>query len=109
MQRPFPRMTYADAMSKYGSDKPDTRFGLELQSLPEVAASAIGIVVSSSRPWSSKETERLCDRFGVDRTLHSVSTIRVLEDGKYRSSATLASPFSAVSGGLSRIGARCET
>ena len=33
---PLPRMTFADAMNRYGSDKPDTRFGMEIQDLSEV-------------------------------------------------------------------------
>ncbi|MBH0157677.1 aspartate--tRNA ligase [Fictibacillus sp. 5RED26] len=34
--KPFPRMTYKEAMDRYGSDKPDTRFGLELINVSEI-------------------------------------------------------------------------
>jgi len=33
---PFPRLSYADAMNRYGSDKPDTRFGMEIQDVGAV-------------------------------------------------------------------------
>lgn len=35
---PLPRMTYEDAMDRFGSDKPDTRFGMELINLSEIVA-----------------------------------------------------------------------
>ena len=35
VKTPFPRMPYAEAMSRFGSDKPDTRFGLELMDVSD--------------------------------------------------------------------------
>ncbi|MDB5054593.1 MAG: aspartyl-tRNA synthetase [Bacilli bacterium] len=44
---PFQRLTYADAMGKYGSDKPDLRFGLELEDVSDIVADS-GVKVFAS-------------------------------------------------------------
>lgn len=38
LPRPFPRMTYQEAMANYGTDRPDTRFGLELVDVSDLLA-----------------------------------------------------------------------
>ena len=38
VELPLPRLTFADAMNRYGSDKPDTRFGMEIQDISDFAA-----------------------------------------------------------------------
>jgi aspartyl-tRNA synthetase len=40
VERPFPRLTYEEAISRFGSDKPDLRFGLEIQDLSEAGANS---------------------------------------------------------------------
>lgn len=44
---PFQRLSYADAMDKYGSDKPDLRFGLELVNVSDLVATS-GVKVFAS-------------------------------------------------------------
>ena len=46
--QPIPRMTWAEAMNRYGSDKPDTRFGMELKDVSDVVKDVDFIVFKSA-------------------------------------------------------------
>lgn len=45
---PLKRMTFADAMNKYGSDKPDTRFGMEIQDITETVKDIDFVIFKSA-------------------------------------------------------------
>ena len=66
----FPRMTYAEAMKKYGNDKPDIRFGMEFAELDNLAKNkgfnvfdqqelVVGIAVPGAAAFTRKEIDNL--------------------------------------------------
>jgi aspartyl-tRNA synthetase len=69
-QRPFPQLAYADAMLRYGTDKPDVRFGLEIQDATEVTrGSEFGVFANAE-----------CVRFLVAPAVFTRAHLQKLED-----------------------------
>ena len=48
IETPLPRLTFADAMNKYGSDKPDTRFGMEICDISDTVKDIDFVVFKSA-------------------------------------------------------------
>jgi len=46
--KPFPRLSYAEVMDRYGTDKPDLRFGLEIKDLSDIVAQSNFSIFSSA-------------------------------------------------------------
>jgi aspartyl-tRNA synthetase len=63
---PFPRMTYDEAMGRYGSDKPDTRFAMELTDLSEFAAGC-GFKVFTSAVESGGQVKAINAKGAADK------------------------------------------
>jgi aspartyl-tRNA synthetase len=98
---PFPRLTYAEAMERFGSDKPDIRFGMELIDLTDTVRSldfrvfaepiaAGGRVRAITAPgcggYSRKQLDELTDiakRHGAGGLVH----LSVEDDGTFRGAA----------------------
>ena len=73
---PFPRLTYAEAMDRYGSDKPDTRYGLELVEVSDLVADS-GFKVFSGAVKSGGMVKILPIPGGND----AVSNVRIKPGG----------------------------
>ena len=88
--RPFRHMLYKDAIRRYGSDKPDLRFGLELVDLtPAFAAgrqalgiegSVFGLVAPGAAAWSRKQVDELVEK-GRAAGAKAVYTVKVTAEG----------------------------
>lgn len=95
----FPRMTYAEAMKKYGNDKPDIRFGMEFHELNDLAKGKgfeifdkeeliVGIAAPSLNSYSRKDIDRLLEWIQRPQIgARGFVWVRVNEDGSFKSSA----------------------
>jgi aspartyl-tRNA synthetase len=92
-RRPFPRMAYADAMLRYGSDKPDVRFGLEIQDATEVTrGSEFGVFAGAEtvryivapKAFSRGELQRL-EEFAKEWGAKGLAYLVFDESGEARS------------------------
>ncbi len=94
----FPRMTYDEAMRKYGNDKPDIRFGMEFKQLNEVtkhrdfkvfndAELVVGIVIPGGAAYTRKEVDALVDWVKRPQVgALGMVYIKCNEDGTHKSS-----------------------
>lgn len=82
---PFPRLTYQDAMAKYGSDRPDTRFGLELVEVSDIVKDS-GFKVFSGAVKSGGTVKVLPIPGGND----AISNVRIKPGGDLFKEATTA-------------------
>ena len=95
---PFPRMTYAEAMAKYGNDKPDIRFGMEFAELNELAKNKgfnvfdqqeliVGIAVPGAAAYTRKQIDKLIDWVKRPQIgANGLVWVKCNEDGSYKSS-----------------------
>ena len=83
--RPFPRLTYAEAMARYGTDRPDTRFGLELVDVSEIVKDS-GFKVFSGAVASGGTVKVLPIPGGND----TVSNVRIKPKGDLFNEAAAA-------------------
>ena len=93
-----PRMTYAESMERFGNDKPDIRFGMELANLNELtqnlgfmvfdqAETVLGIAVPGAASWSRKQIDKLTDWVKrPDIGMKGMVYCKVNEDSTYKSS-----------------------
>jgi len=85
LPRPFPRLTYAESMNRYGTDRPDTRFNLELVDVSEIFKDS-GFKVFSGAISSGGQVKVLPIPNGND----AISNVRIKPKGDLFSEAEKA-------------------